>query len=129
VHDCLRGINPDVIVDFMFHDGIFHITVENIGNSPAYRISVAFDREISGAGAKPINEMALFQDLAFLPPGKRIASFLDSSASYFTRGQPTDVNIRVVFHDRWGRKRSNQIRHNLGVYRDLGYAQNRHADT
>jgi hypothetical protein len=113
-----------VIVDFVFENGLLYIAVENIGDSPAYNVSVSFDHQLQGAeGSKPINEMALFNDLAFLPSGKKIVAFLESATSYFRRGQPTEVTVRVVFHDRWGRRRVNRIRHNLEVYRDLRYVE------
>jgi len=43
---------PEVIVDFAFHCGVFHIIVENIGTAPAYRVSVKFSRKFHGLGGR-----------------------------------------------------------------------------
>lgn len=115
---------PDVIVDFVFDRGLLHIELSNIGDSPAYAVSAAFDREIWGVGgSRLVSGISLFRATAFMPPGKTIAAFLDSSASYFARGGPLEVTARVTFSDREGRTYSNVIRHNLGIYRDIGYVR------
>ena len=113
---------PDVIVDFDFDDGLLFLTLSNIAQGPAFDISVGFDREVWGVGgSKLISGMTMFRDVGFLPPNKSIRTFVDTSASYFERGQPTELRCETLFHDRRGRRYVNTIRHNLDIYRDIGY--------
>ena len=124
-----RG-KPDVIVDFSFDQGLLYITVSNIGAMPAYRVSITFDQEIWGLeGEKLVSEISLFRKIEFIPPSKQITAFLDASASYFNRGQPTEVETHVVFQDRRGRRYTNTIQHDLNIYRDLGYVQRKRSET
>lgn len=113
---------PDVIVDFIFENGIFHIAVINIGDAPAYNVTVSFNRDISGlGGSKIISKMPLFQQLQFLPSQKKIATLLDTAASYFNRQQPTDIETTIRFADGNSKIYTNVIKHNLDIYRDIGY--------
>jgi hypothetical protein len=113
---------PDVIVDFVFDRGLFFIELSNIGDSPAFDITVAFDKNIRGVeGTKSVSSQSMFTSTAFMPPGKKITTFLDKSASYFLRGEPTIVRTSVEFSDRDRQRHSNVITHNLGIYRDIGY--------
>ena len=119
---CRREPAPDVIVDFDFEDGLLFVALRNIGRGPAFDISVEFDKRLHGiGGAKVIPEMALFSDVGFLPPRKSIRTFLDTSASYFARDEPTELQCETAFHDRRGRRLVNRMRHNLEIYRDIGY--------
>jgi len=34
---------PDVIIDFLFEDGMLFVAVQNIGSQPALQVHVAFD--------------------------------------------------------------------------------------
>ena len=115
---------PDVIVDFVFDEGKFFIAVENIGDRPAVDVSVRFDRKFSGAGGeRDLSTLPLFKGIPFLAPRRRIVTFLDTSASYFARRQPTDLSAVVSFSDTEGVKYKLAIRHDLGIYRDLSYLQ------
>ncbi len=116
---------PDVILDFVFENGLFHIALINIGDAPAYKTSVTFNRELKGLGGKKIvSTMALFQNVEFMPPGKKIATLLDTASSYFKQQLPTDIIATVKFFDRTGKPCSNIIKHNLNIYRDIGYIPN-----
>lgn len=113
---------PRVIVDVCFDRGWFYLVVENIGNRAACNVSVSFDRPLRGVnGSKSINEMALFRDIGFLPPGKDIRAFWDSSAAYFSREAPTEFCADIRYQNERGRRYRTKIRHNLEIYRDLGY--------
>jgi hypothetical protein len=46
-------------------------------------------------GKKIISKMALFQNIEFMPPQKRITTFLDTAASYFKQQLPTDFVATV----------------------------------
>jgi hypothetical protein len=43
---------PDVIVDFVFEDGLFFLAITNIGPEPAERVHVAFDTPFKGLGVQ-----------------------------------------------------------------------------
>ncbi|MBW2479635.1 MAG: hypothetical protein JRF38_06565 [Deltaproteobacteria bacterium] len=124
---CVKDIlcrRPEVIVDFIFNDGLLYIAVKNIGVRPAYRVSTQFDQEIRGvAGEKNISDLALFKCIEFLPPQKEIRTFLDSSASYFERNEPVMISTRISYQDYRKRRYVNKINHNLEIYKDIGYIQ------
>ncbi len=118
---------PDVIVDFIFDDGLFFIAVQNIGDKPAYKVSVQFDKRFRGVGgAKDITEMPLFRNIEFLAPWKDIVTFLDTSAAYFGRDEPTRVSARISYQDARGRTHKATITHDLEIYRDIGYVRREH---
>jgi hypothetical protein len=113
---------PDVIVEFLFDCGLFSIAVRNIGNRPALKVSVTFDKKIIGVGgAKDISALALFRNIEFLGPGREVVTFLDSSHSYFRRKQPTIISVRVSYRDSDGASYAATITHDLEIYRELGY--------
>ena len=122
---CLKDLickKPEVIVDFIFDDGLLYIAVKNIGARPAYKVSTQFDKEIRGvAGDKKISGLALFKSIEFLPPQKEIRTFLDSSASYFDRNEPLMVSTRISYEDSRRKRYVNKINHNLEIYKDIGY--------
>lgn len=127
--DLLSGIKPrqpdsgpDVILDFIFRDGLFFISISNIGDKPAYKVSVKFDCKVYGlAGTKEISALPLFRNIEFLAPKKEIVTFLDSSSSYFGREGPTKIAARISYRDSQGAKRSVTINHDLEIYREIGY--------
>lgn len=118
--------DPDVIVDFIFDDGLFFISIENIGSQPATDIRVQFVPKITGVeGTKKVTELPLFSSLLFLPPGKQITTYLDSSAAYFEREEPTSITTTIRFKSRSGKALKNVTRHNLEIYKEIGYLENR----
>ena len=113
---------PDVILDFVFEKGLLYISLRNIGSSPAYRVTVDFDKSIKGIeGEKDINMLPLFQDVEFLAPGREIRTFLDSGRSYFQGDNPTRISAEISFFNRCGARRQVTIKHNLEIYRNIGY--------
>lgn len=116
--------DPDVIVDFIFDKGLFFVSIQNIGWQPATDVRVQFAPKITGVeGTKEITGLALFSSLLFLPPGKEITTFLDSSAAYFDREEPTSITTTVRFKSRSGKLLKNVIRHNLEIYKEIGYLE------
>lgn len=111
---------PEVIVDFVFEDGLFHVAIENIGERPAVDVSVAFDKAFRGAGGERVtSNLPLFRGIPFLAPRRRISTFLDASAAYFARREPTRIAATVTYADRSGLKYEDVIRHDLEIYRDV----------
>src|ERR1043166_547096 len=100
---------PDVIVDFVFDEGLFFISISNISDTPAYRVSVKFDPKICRLDGKDLTALPLFQNIEFLAPHKDIVMFLDSSGSYFSQGGPTKVSARISYQDAQGTKKVTTI--------------------
>ena len=111
---------PDVIVDFIFDDGLFFISISNISDKPAYKVSVKFDRRILGLGGKDISALPLFRNIEFLAPHKEIRTFLNDSGSYFNKG-PSKISARITYQDFQGAKKVVTIDHDLGIYKQIGF--------
>lgn len=110
-----------VIVDVVFDDGLLFLAVQNIGDAPARKVSVRFDRALPGVGGRiDVATLALFRNIEFLAPRKTIRTFLDTTASWFAREAPTRFAARVSYVDAAGRRRSATVAHDLEIYRDIG---------
>ena len=114
--------NLTVIVDFIFEDGLLFISVKNISNDPAFKVSIEFNKKIMGvSGRKEISSLPLFRNIEFLAPHKEIKTFLDTSESYFSRKQPEKILIKISYKDKKGELSSGTISHDLSIYREIGY--------
>jgi hypothetical protein len=112
---------PYVIVDFVFEAGLFTIAIENIGDRPAIDVSIRFDKEFHGPSGQAVSKLGLFRKIPFLAPRRRIVTFLDSSAAYFARREPTDITAAVVYADASGTAFKDTMHHDLAIYRDVSY--------
>jgi len=120
----VHSSTPEVIVDFIFDSGLFYISIKNIGDKPAFRVSIQFDKKIVGVeGSKEISALPLFRNIEFLAPKKEILTFLDTSTSYFRRGEPTKISARILYQDHNGTKHTTTINHDLEIYKEIGYIQ------
>ena len=115
----------NVILDFIFDDGLLFVSLANIGDAPATDVVVEFDQPVKTADGADLAAMVLFQRLTFLAPHKEIVAFVDSSAAYFGRGEPAAIVASIRWRDQDGKARSAAIRHDLSVYRDLPYVPGR----
>jgi hypothetical protein len=98
------------------------ISITSIGDRPAFSVRVQFSSRLMGiGGTKEISALPLFHNLEFLPPQKEIVTFFDTSASYFGSGQATNISARITARDSNGARRVVTIRHNLEIYREIGY--------
>jgi hypothetical protein len=114
----------EVFVDVVFERGLLFLVVANTGDRPALEVRVKFDRAFGGVGGtKRMQRLALFRRLEFLAPRKSIEVFLDRSDAYFARGEPTELTARVTWRTPDGARRAATIRHDLEIYRDLGYLE------
>jgi hypothetical protein len=114
--------DADVILDVVFDRGLLFLVVENIGDRPAIGVRVKFEQRFSGVeGAKRMDRLALFRKLEFLAPHKSIEVFLDRSASYFARDEPTKLTAAISWRTPEGVRRDSTVHHDLEIYRDLGY--------
>ena len=114
--------DPYVIVDFVFDRGLLSISIKNIGSRPAIGVRVEFSHRLMGVeGTVEVSALPLFNALEFLPGGKEISTFLDSSASFFRSKQPVEITTRISYQDAHRGRFTNTIRHNLEIYREIGY--------
>ena len=115
-------LDPNVIVDFVFDRGLLSISIKNIGTQPAYGVKVEFSHKLMGMeGTVDVSALPLFSQLEFLPGGKEIRTYLDRSTSYFRSQQPVEITTQITYTDASGKRHSNTIRHNLEIYRAIGY--------
>ena len=113
---------PDVILDFIFDNGLFFISVENIGGGPALKVTTTFDQKIVGLqGTREISALPLFKLIEFLAPHKAIKTLLDSSAAYFSREEPTRISVHITYRDSSRKRYSATIYHDLDIYKDISY--------
>lgn len=113
---------PHVIVDFIFDNGALFIAVENIGDAPALKVNTRFSVPIHGVeGRVHINAMALFANIEFLAPHKAITTFLDTSAAYFARDEPSKITALISYRDAAKKKYATTVHHDLNIYADIGY--------
>ena len=116
---------PDVIVDFIFDNGLLFISIENIGDRPALDVTTQFDPKFAGLnGNREISAMPLFRNIEFLAPHKSIRTLLDSSSAYFSRNEPARISARISYHDSSRKRYTVTIHHNLEIYRDISYVVN-----
>ena len=114
----------EVILDLVFDRGLLFLVLENLGNRPAHSVRVKFDRPFSGlGGTKRMDRLTLFRKLEFLAPYKSIDVFLDRSASYFARAEPTQLTAAISWRTTEGARRRTTVHHDFEVYRDLGYIE------
>jgi hypothetical protein len=111
---------PEVIVDFVYDEGLFFISVQNISDRPAYKVQVDFEPPFKGLGGSlEASSMPLFRNIEFLAPHKTISTFLDTSTAYFKRGEPTRITARISFRDGKNRPSTLIIQHDLEIYRSI----------
>jgi hypothetical protein len=114
----------DVILDVEFDAGLLFLVVRNLGDLPAYAVRIKLDPAIKGlGGSRVIGRLGLFRRLEFLAPQKSIRLLLDRSSLYFARDEPTTVEATIRWRTRSGERRSEVVRHDLEIYRDLPYAE------
>ena len=120
---------PEVIVEFLFDEGVLLIAVRNIGTRDAREIRIKFSKKILGPdGNKDISALLLFQRLQFLGPQRQISCFVDQMSSYFKRRQPTSLSVVIEYRDADGRNYQDKIDHNLEIYREMPYLHQCHSD-
>ena len=117
-----EGGRPEVIVEFLFDQGLLFISVNNIGARPALKVSVKFNKKFFGLGGKKeFSALPLFKNIEFLGPKREIVTLLDNSSSYFATKQPTKISARVSYSDPEEQKYETTINYDLEIYRELVY--------
>ena len=120
----MRALRRQVILDIAFDRGLLFLVVANTGDRPAHNVRIKFDKPFGGVGGtKKMQRLALFRRLEFLAPQKSISVFLDRSASYFARDEPTQLTVAISWRTSDGERRATTIYHDLEIYRDLGFIE------
>ena len=115
---------PEVIVDFVFDEGLLYVALQNIGDVPAYDVRAGFDPPFRGLGGEQdASGLRMFRHTPFLGPRRTIRSFLDRSAAYFRRGEPRSIAVSITYRGADRRQYRRTIRHDLAVYEDLAFVE------
>jgi hypothetical protein len=114
---------PDdgVVVDIVFEGGLLYLELANLADRPALSVRCRFKPPLVDLQGRKVNELALFREVAFLGPGRRIRTLLDSSAGYFARKSATRVKVTVEFERPGEARRTTEVAHDLAVFRELAY--------
>jgi len=113
---------PDVILDFIFDQGLLFIRLENIGEGPAIHVTTTLAPTFRGLdGSRDMTSLALFKGIEYFAPGRRIDVFMDSSEAFFRRNEPTRIIVTLNYRNFANVPLMKQIVHDLGIYRDLPY--------
>ena len=115
-------VEPAVIFDVVFEQGLLFAEVRNISSRPAYRVSVAFEKPFTGLGGEQeTSSLRLFRNIEFLAPEKKVRTLVDTVASYFARKQPSKLVADVGWRTADGKRHSHTITHDLAIYQQVAY--------
>jgi hypothetical protein len=114
---------PDdgVVVDVVIEEGVLYLELANLADRPALNVSCTFEPTLVDAQGRDVSELALFRQVEFLGPRRRIRTLFDSSVGYFARKAPARLTVTVEYERPDGPRRSTQAAHNLEVFRELAY--------
>ena len=110
-----------VVVDVVFEDGLLYLELANLSDRPALNVSCVFDPRLVDLQGREVSKLALFGRVAFLGPGRRIRTLLDSTAGYFARDGASRFTVVAEFERPDEKRRSTTVSHDLAVYRELAY--------
>jgi hypothetical protein len=114
----------DVVLDVELDRGLLFLVLRNLGALPAHNVRVRFDQPLHGLGGeRRIDRLQIFRRLDFLGPRRRIRVFLDRTALFFARDEPTELAVTVTWRTDRGERRRREIHHDLAAYRDFPYLE------
>lgn len=123
-----RTLDPDVIFDVVFEDGLLFFELSNRAPTPVRKVVTVFRKPvIAPDGAKDIASLNVFTKTEFLAPHKTIRVFVDTVRSYFARRQPNFVHVSLTWKQ-GAKTMTTQISHDIRIYRDLPYVTGRGAE-
>jgi hypothetical protein len=109
-----------------FRRGFFFMVLRNIGDEPAVKVVTKIGGKIVGPdGSRTINELNLFRNLEFIPPGKEFRVLVGSAATYFATKQPTKFTAVISYSDANKGSYTETMAHDLSIYTDLPHALER----
>jgi len=116
--------DADVILDVELDRGLLFLVIANLGRLPAHNVRVRFGGPLHGLGGETrVDRLQIFRRLDFLGPRRRIYVFLDRTALFFGRKEPTELEVTVTWRTDRGERRRREIRHDLAAYRDFPYLE------
>lgn len=110
-----------VVVDIVFEGGLLYLELANLAERPALSVRCTFEPPLVDLQGRNVTELALFREVSFLGPRRRIRTLLDSSAGYFARESTTHVKVAVEFERPGEPRRTTEVAHDLAVFRELAY--------
>lgn len=123
-----RTLDPDVILDVVFEDGLLFFELSNRASVPVRKVVTVFRKPvIAPDGVTDITSLNVFTKTEFLAPGKTIRVFVDSVSSYFARRQPNFIHVAITWKQE-AKTMTTQISHDIRIYRDLPYVTGRGSD-
>ena len=115
-------LEPKVILDVLFEEGMLFLVIHNISGFPAHDVRIRFSDQLIGVnGRVNVSELNIFQNLRFLAPGKPIKVFLDSTSSFFRQSKVRTFEVRLDWANEEGHRFFGRAVHDLSIYEDLGY--------
>lgn len=118
---------PYVIMDFDLSDkGIINLVVKNIGNGSAKDVKFNFLKPMITSDGRDIAKLPLFeQGLRFLPAGKEISQFFDTSVGYFGDARPPIFEVSISYYNGQGSTfyEDPPIKLDLSAYKGMYYIQ------
>jgi hypothetical protein len=100
--------------------GFFVFALKNIGDEPAVKVVTKIGGKIIGPdGKKAINDLNLFRNLEFIPPGREFRILVGSAATYFSTRQPTKFTAVITYSDESKKVYGETIAHDLSIFEDL----------
>lgn len=114
---------PDdgVVVDVVFEDGVLYLELANLATRPALDVRCSFDPPLVDLQGRDVSELRLFRRVAFLGPGRRLRTLLDSVPGYFGRAAPARTVVTVEYERSGQPRRATTVTHDLELYRELAY--------
>jgi hypothetical protein len=110
--------SPDVILDLEVSRGAIHLLLACEGGH-AHGVRVRFSRVIRDLAGERLNDNPLFSSLEFLAAGRRVRLLVDTLASYVSRRQPMQFEVRLEWRSEDGSRRRRTIRHDLSAWLHL----------
>jgi len=118
---------PYVIMDFDLSDkGIINLVVKNIGNGSAKDVKFKFLKPMITSDGRDIAKLPLFgQGLRFLPAGKEISQFFDTSVGCFGGERPPMFEVGISYYNAQGSTlyEDPPMKLDLSAYKGMYYIQ------
>jgi hypothetical protein len=114
---------PFVMIDFEIEKTLIFLTISNIGATMAREVRFTIDPPFATAIDSAVDQLKLLKSgISTLPPGKTFRTLFDGFIQRDPEQLPDLYSVRVAYcDDTLARDFNEQIDLDLGVYRNLGY--------
>jgi len=111
-----------IVVDFEVDAESVFISIRNLSDLPALRLRIKSSVAIQGLdGEKDISQLAIFKEISYFAPHKKIRVYVDEHESFFKHLTNTKVSFTIAYEDESARPVRHTIHHELAIYKDLTY--------